>query len=96
MKKWTVIISSALLAFVWVFAKEERAAAQAKTSAQMKNTSVRSKMGRMAPHPGVFVSFGFAEDKRVANKRVAAYRAWKSVRKMEGWDSSEPFGQILS
>ncbi len=32
----------------------------------------------------------------MANKGVAAYRAWKSVRNMEGWDSSEPFGQILS
>src|SRR5260370_27504238 len=44
----------------------------------------------------VFVSFGFAQDKRVANKGVAACRAWKSVRKMKGWDSREPFGQILS
>jgi len=49
------------------------------------------------PHtPGVFLSFGFAQDKRVANKGVAAYRAWESVRKMESWDSSEPFRQILS
>jgi hypothetical protein len=52
-------------------------------------------MGRIAPHRGVFVSFGYAQDKRVANKGVAAYRAWKSVRKMEGRDSSEPFWQIL-
>src|SRR5713226_9695238 len=38
--------------------------------------------------PGVFV--------RVANKEVAGYGTWKSVRKMEGWDSSEPLRQILS
>src|SRR5260370_42464683 len=36
MKKWTVFFSSALLVFVCVFAKEDRAAAQAKTLAQMK------------------------------------------------------------
>ena len=40
MKKWTVFFSSALLVFVCVFAKEDRAAGQAKTSAQMeKKTS---------------------------------------------------------
>src|SRR6267154_2127725 len=36
MKKWTVFFSSALLVFVCVFAKEDRAAGQAKTTAQAK------------------------------------------------------------
>ncbi len=80
MKKWTVFLSSALLVFVCVFAKEDRAAAQAKTLAQMKGKTSAAE----APLP------------MVDKEKIRAHVKYLSSDELEGRGTGQRGGDMAA
>src|SRR6266446_7443730 len=80
MKKWTVFFSSALLVFVCVFAKEDRAAAQAKTLAQMKGKTSAAE----APLP------------MVDKEKIRAHVKYLSSDELEGRGTGQRGGDMAA
>src|SRR6266853_2545252 len=80
MKKWTVFFSSALLVFVCVFAKEDRAAGQAKTSARMKGKTSAAE----APLP------------MVDKEKIRAHVKYLSSDELEGRGTGQRGGDMAA
>ncbi len=80
MKKWTVFFSSALLVFVCVFAKEDRAAGQAKAGAQAKKKTPAAE----APLP------------MVDKEKIRAHVKYLSSDELEGRGTGQRGGDMAA